>query len=575
MLVLLFLSVLLTSNNNLVAKEKWGEYQVSDKNQLSLQNAIHLAVGVLEHPENIAPSLTEKCKEREAAKETRSQICSSENIERLQEVISQGLDLEDIWLSKSISVLPNTTDNWQNRFPECNQDIDEKNQAIQEINSWLNEIGRSPPQSRKKFKKRYRDRFVKDFVPSIRDVQQIKTWCKGESPPPSSNSMPILLATAMLTNFGMTKNISKFCKTLARYETKLTEGSNEEVELIRDFLVTTSENSDLLKYSYEQMEKGKFKENNILRDIKYNVFATVQNNQFNSSLSYLSFPKKKIKEKISQMTNGSCDNSDIYYHDDENGRYCACYQKKIKESYANVAREQSFQKKDKLERLLGDMYTEMIKKSGLSKEDQVTLLEKNPAPPVEILSAGVWQGYYTRNSNIPPFNPGLIISPGMIDKFDDPKYRDYIMGTLTHELGHHIFSSIYETKGFNLLSLESKNNLTEFNDCIDQTTIEREIIPGLRGELIDPTCTHVGGKRSELGADLFSSALNASYSSADSSWDRVKSSAYLCTYEHDEVKITDDKQREKFFKIISHTEPISRAQIYLDPPRCSTDFWSN
>ena len=562
------------STDSIYANDNWGEYEISDENNISLQNAIRLTTGVLEDPESIAPRLRQNCEEQQAAEETRAQICSSENVDSIDEIITASNDLETSWLEESISLLPQPTENWQDRFQHCNQNIDEKKQAIEDFTDWAKTISARPPRSRSKFNQMFRERFAKDFSPSTDDIDSLSKWCKGESTPPKSNLMPILLTTTMLGNFGKMQMLSGFCHALLRVENSVNTSEDEKNQMIKDFFITTAVESDLLEYTYEQIKKEQMNEANIQRQAKYMIYSTVRNNVFNSSVTFRSIPGETIKEQVSVMTNGSCENPDIYYQDDENGRYCACYISSIRDSYAKVAEKKSMEKKQQLQSLLSDIYSEMIKKSGLSAKDQEKILKEYPSPPVELLSTDEWNGYYAKKSSLPPFNPALLITPGMIENFNHPKYRDYIMGTLTHELGHHVFSSIYDAKNFNSLSDESKGHLADFNNCVDQTTIEREVIPGLRGELISPSCSHIASKRSEVGADLFSSVVNSNYSNGEYSWDRVKSSSYLCTIEQGERKISDSEVRERYFNIASHTEPISRAQIYLDPPPCSNDFWN-
>ncbi len=574
-LLLVIVLIGITSAKSIYANDKWGDYEISDENTLSLQNAIRLAAGVLEEPESIAPMLRQNCEEQQAAEETRAQLCSEENIDAVNEIITSSNDLETAWLEESIGLLPPPSQNWQDRFQDCNRNIDEKKQAIQDYTDWVKTISKNPPKSRSKFNKMFRERFASDFTPSTEDMSSLSQWCKGKSTPPTSNLMPILLTRTMLDNFGKKQMISDFCHALLRMENSADTSENEKTEMIKDFFITTAVESDLLNYSYDQIKKGQLNEASILRQAKYMIYTTVNNSVFNSSMTSRSIPDELIKEQISDMTNGNCEDSDIYYQNDENGRYCACYVSSIEDSYAKVAEKKSMEKKQDLQSLLSDMYSEMIKKSGLSDKDQEKILKEYPTPPVELISNDGWNGFYAKKSTIPPFNPGLLITPGMIENFNHPKYRDYIMGTLTHELGHHVFSSIYDAKNFNSLSDESQGQLEDFNNCVDQTTIKREVIPGLRGKLISPSCTHVASKRSELGADLFSSVVNSTYANGEYSWDRVKSSSYLCTIAQGEQKISDTEVRERYFKIASHTEPISRAQIYLDPPPCSDDFWSN
>ena len=287
-------------------------------------------------------------------------------------------------------------------------------------------------------------------------------------------------------------------------------------------------------------------------------------------MSFRGFPDEKIDQAVDRLTGGKCAKADTYYFKDSEGRYCACYQQKVKEQYANLSQKKSKKNIQDLDDLLKKTYSLMVEKSKLSQVDKERLLSQSPTPKVEFLANSDWQGYYSQSSEIPPFNPSLLIEPGMIELYNNPKYRDYILGTIAHELGHHFFTSLNEDSFFGDLTQKSKNTLRKFTDCIDNTTIEREILPGIRGDLVNPNCTHIKSKRAELGADFFSIQANSESTENLGRWDSIKGVAWMC---NSKVMKLDKESRERMFQKSTHTEPISRAQITLNPPNCLKSLW--
>ena len=163
----------------------------------------------------------------------------------------------------------------------------------------------------------------------------------------------------------------------------------------------------------------------------------------------------------------------------------------------------------------------------------------------------------------------------MIQNFSNPMISDYLKNTISHELGHHFFFTLFGENVQSKLSSQSNSKIIDLTNCLDNTTISNEVIPGLNGELLNPNCVHVTSKRSELGADFFASMVNEFNFDFLPSWNKEKGSAYLCTFEGDyNSQLHSQESRKKGFKVSSHTEPISRIQTGLNPPKCIKSLWN-
>ena len=570
-----FFLIIFILSNALFAQSNWEELEVSNENKISLENAVRLSTFVLGAPNLLELKAEAKC-EQERAKEIHERICTEENKKPIQDLQGFNNTKEKSTLRQAVSrvrsshaILLNDP-NWKLKTKSCNKEYDLKIKLSNNFTAWVNSLSASQLSSLTRFNQSFKQEYMRSFKISDEEYANFENWCLGNGEIPTSNQMLISIATSNFHSSKMKEVIRKLCR-------EFSEGTMTS-ELLKEKFYEISINSDIIKSSFDiardNMFKSKrYKISKLKKPMQKLFLSSFKPNFFTPSVSKESFPEGLIQKEINKISGNECLNYKTNPINQNITRYCVCYEREIKKTYAKLISKDLDPPISELNETINTVYRLMVEKSSFSDSDKKQILKTSPAPKVTIKHSDNWNAHYSSKGRVIPFSPEILLSPAIISHFDDPAYRDYILGVIMHELGHHYFNSLFKSETLENLSDESREKLTEFSNCVDQTTIEREIIPGLKGQLLfGPTCGHVAKKRPELAADFFSIIANDSSFDKIGTWDSEKHASFLCSAKWSKDKSRLDENRSHYFKG-SHTEPISRAEIILDPPICVKSLW--
>jgi len=546
----------------------WGDYELSDDNQISIKSAVLLATGVLENPDKLSEILDQRCDEYKKAEVIRDRVCTKENKQNVDDILREDQLLTNKWIQESLLNLNNNypeTKDWKERFPRCNDRHRKGLEDVAIFKSWINFIPESAFKSRKLFNQKFTKNFGLEDSIQAEDLKSFKEWCQGKPLIFYNNDIPKRILQNSIKQTNNKKELTQICHDIINDEKSLEE-------FREDFKKLVFKSDELRFWANDGANLRKSNQNFLDNSINHSFLTAA--NSYNSIVDPRSIPTELIKKEMATQASTDCSTADLYNFSDENAGYCQCYQSKLQQEYAKVAINQTESDINHINSVIKKMYEEMVNSSNLNEEDKERIRQRTSVPKVRLLDIQGWNGFYQGASDYPPLEPKIYLKPSMIKNFNNPKYRDYLMSTISHELGHHFFASVFEGNFQENLSSSSQQVLKGFTDCVDETTISNEIIPGLKSDLIGPNCNHVTSKRSELAADFFSSMVNKYHLEVIPSWNNEKGNAYLCTIEQElQGELHSDNIRQRGFKTQSHTEPISRIQTSLDPPKCISSLW--
>ena len=101
--------------------------------------------------------------------------------------------------------------------------------------------------------------------------------------------------------------------------------------------------------------------------------------------------------------------------------------------------------------VIEQIFQDIVNHSQLNTEDKKLLIKSIPIPEVRLLNQEGWNGYYQGESDNPPLRPKIYLKPTMIQNFSKPMISDYLMNTISHELGADFFASMANEFNFDFL----------------------------------------------------------------------------------------------------------------------------
>jgi hypothetical protein len=523
----------------------WPSYPVSK------DNAAFLVSEILSEADKLLSPKIESCSNSKL-----DQLCSKDRMDQLQNFDKNQKRILDSFIdelkqSKKIKSFK----------PFCEKHVDGIQPHLKKAQEWIKRILDLKTTDQKILK----DELMKDLDSKVVSAEEKskfekkwKDYCRGVLVPEVQSYSEIYFSN-MVKNFEYSGKGLDFCKEI----------KSRDFIWIRDYMINSS--SAFLK---DQLEKL----------TKYPDFlkSHLQENIVDMSLS----EKRSIFVKDSLDHDGLYDlRKNILNEDCEKysrgetvkDQICDCVKKKLQTEINEQIEEKYKEKVAKVQGKLDQMYQDMVEKSVLTPSEKKELLLNYPASKINfnLFEGALTRATYNPKSMSPPFTSVINLSPAMIDELtkDSPsELGEMNFSVISHELGHHFFTSLIgKNNMFEKLSDKTKEKIQKLSNCLDNTTIEREMLPAFKGEIeaIPKNLSSlIPEKRAELGADLFASTYNG-MKDASLHWKKESGAMINCLM----VESLKTPDQNRFYLLDSHTSPEARVDILLNPPSCGEIVW--